>query len=87
MNQNLATAMTLLKMKRCSTFLHFLLNHSRLLVRAFIVKKIIEYESIKFDQCPEISKKLDGNPNIFNYLKLIKTKVVVSESLFLISNL
>jgi len=53
--------------------------------KSFIVKKIIEYESIKFDLCPEISKKLDGNPNIFNYLKLIKTKVVVSESLFLIS--
>jgi hypothetical protein len=50
------------------------------------MKMIIENESVKFDQCPEISKKLDRSPNVFNHQKLIKTRVFVSESLSLIFN-
>ena len=44
---------------------------------------IVETERVKFDESPEISKELSGNPNIFNYQKLIQTRVVVSESLLL----
>lgn len=44
---------------------------------------IVETERVKFDESPEIFKELSGNPNIFNYQKLIQTRVVVSESLFL----
>jgi hypothetical protein len=39
---------------------------------------ILENESVKFDDCPEITKQLSVNPNIFNYQKLVQTKVLVS---------
>jgi hypothetical protein len=38
---------------------------------------ILENESVKFDDCPEITKQLSVNPNIFNYQKLVQTKVLV----------
>ena len=39
---------------------------------------IVESERVKFDECPEITKQLSENPNIFNYQKLIQTRVIVS---------
>lgn len=42
---------------------------------------ILENESVKFDDCPEIAKQLSVNANIFNFQKLIQTKVLVSQSL------